>query len=251
MRAFNCCLEEGKFYQQWKKQRLLLLRKGNKPVDETSSYRPLCLLDTMGKLLEGLILLRLEKYVQFSHKQYGFRKGRSTTDAILEVTRIADAAKKGTGKKKGFCALVAIDIKNAFNSARWKDIIEALANKKVPEYLIRVIEDYLRDRRVIYEDVFKIEDDMTCRVPQGSRLGPYLWNVMYDDILSIEQPRDTQLIGYADDTLIVIVTILSCWERLNETLIRIKRWLDKKILQMAVQKTEAVLITDRRVFTFP
>ncbi|XP_043481309.1 uncharacterized protein LOC122510602 [Leptopilina heterotoma] len=77
--------------------------------------RPICLLDTMGKFLE-----RLQKFLvgenSLSENQFGFRKGRSTVDAILTVVNQAKKAKEG--KKKGFCALVSIDIRNAFNSAR-------------------------------------------------------------------------------------------------------------------------------------
>ena len=56
---FNSCLREGRFFDDWKKQRLVLLRIGNKPLEESSSYRPICLLDTMGKPLEELILQQL------------------------------------------------------------------------------------------------------------------------------------------------------------------------------------------------
>ena len=53
-----------------------------------------------------------------SENQFGFRKGRSTVDAIQAVVNIATNARKGTGKRKGFCALISIDIRNAFNTAR-------------------------------------------------------------------------------------------------------------------------------------
>ena len=56
LEVFNSCLREGKFFTDWKKQRLILLRKGNKPLGDASSYRPMCLFDTMGKLLEEMIL---------------------------------------------------------------------------------------------------------------------------------------------------------------------------------------------------
>ena len=49
--------------------------------------------------------------------QFGFGKGRSTVDAIQAVVDIATKARKGTGKRKGFCALIIIDIRNAFNTA--------------------------------------------------------------------------------------------------------------------------------------
>ena len=58
--AFNSCLREGRIFVDWKKQRFVLLRKGNKPVGDASSYRLICLLDTMEKLLEELILQRLQ-----------------------------------------------------------------------------------------------------------------------------------------------------------------------------------------------
>ena len=48
LEASNVCLREGRFFVDWKKQRLVLLRKGNKPLGDVSSYRPICLLDTMG-----------------------------------------------------------------------------------------------------------------------------------------------------------------------------------------------------------
>lgn len=50
LEAYNVCLLGGVFHERWKKQKLVLLRKGDKPLDEPSSYRPICLLDTMGKL---------------------------------------------------------------------------------------------------------------------------------------------------------------------------------------------------------
>ena len=60
LEAFNSCFREGRFFIDWKKQRLGLLRKGNKPLGVALSYRPTCLLDMMGKLLEELILQHLQ-----------------------------------------------------------------------------------------------------------------------------------------------------------------------------------------------
>ena len=72
-----------------------------------------------------------------SENQLGFRKGRSTVDAIQSVVDIVTKARRGTGKRKGFCALIRIEIGNAFNTARWNSCIEAMVRKKVPGYLLR------------------------------------------------------------------------------------------------------------------
>ena len=167
---------------------MVLLRKGNKPLGDASLYRPICLLDTMGKLLEEIILQRLQGHMVRekgrSGNQFGFRKGSSTADATQAVVGIATRARGGSVKHKGFCALISIYIRNAFNAARWKICIEVMVQKKVPDYLLRIIDDYLSDKRVMYEgDKWSLKEEMTCGVPQGSRVGPLVWNVMYDDFL--------------------------------------------------------------------
>ena len=137
----------------------------------------------------------------------GYRKGRSTVDAIQAVVYIATNARKGTGKRKGFCALIGIDIRNAFNTASWNICIEAMVRKKVPDYLLRMIDDYVSDRWVIYQgDNWSLKEEMTCGAPQVSRVGPLIWNVMYDDFLRMDLPVGTSIIGFADDALVVCTT---------------------------------------------
>ena len=122
LEVFNSCLREGRFFADWKKQRLVLLRRGNKPLGDASKYRPICVLDTMGKLLEEMIPQGLQGHMvrenSLSENQFGFQKGRSTIDAIQAVVHIATKARRRTGKRKGFCASISSDIRNAFNTAK-------------------------------------------------------------------------------------------------------------------------------------
>lgn len=80
---YSECLRKKHLFEDWKKQKVL--RKGNKPLDCPSFCRLICLLDTLGKVLEGLILERIQSRLErekLSDHQFGFRKGRSTLDAI-------------------------------------------------------------------------------------------------------------------------------------------------------------------------
>lgn len=91
--TFNSCLKEGTFPKQWKQARLVLLCKGDKPENLPSSYRPLCMLDTTGKLFERIICNRIEEYYTtsqngLSSNQFGFRRGRLTIDAINKVMEV-------------------------------------------------------------------------------------------------------------------------------------------------------------------
>lgn len=51
-----------------------------------------------------------------SDYQFGFREGLSTLHAIEEVLKIANIANNGLWGRREFCAVVTLDIRNAFNS---------------------------------------------------------------------------------------------------------------------------------------
>ena len=93
--------------------------------------------------------------------------------------------------------------------------------KKVSDYMLRMIDDFLSDRWVIYErNKWSLKEEMTCGAPQGSRVGPLIWNVMYDDFLRMDLPAGTSIISFADDALVVCaaddIGILEL--RINESL---------------------------------
>lgn len=83
-------IEERKIPKEWKTARLILLRKEGKPREKPSSYRPICLLNEIEKMLERIIVNRITEHLEnkgpdLNEKQFGFRKGLSTIDAILKV----------------------------------------------------------------------------------------------------------------------------------------------------------------------
>ena len=143
-------------------------------------------------------------------------------DAIQIVVDIATKARRETGKRKGFCALIITKIHNAFNTTRSENCIVAMMRKKASASSNRC--DYLL--QITYERVtWSLQEEMTCGAPQGSRVGPLVWNVMCDYFLRMGLPAGTSIIGYADDALIFCaaddVKILEL--RINDSLWRAKR----------------------------
>lgn len=145
---FNKLLKEGCFPLIWKKARLFLLRKGVKPLEVPLSYRPLCLLDCTGKLFEKIIDNRLREFLDLSggihDYQYGFHRGRSTTDVVPHLQSIIAGP-------QGKTEVLTLDIKNEFNSAPWSAILDAMRDKEVPGYLVRMIGSYISNRSIQFE----------------------------------------------------------------------------------------------------
>jgi len=122
-RLFDDCLRGGVFPQPWRRAKLVLLRKEGKPADSPSGYRPICLLDEEAKLFERIIAGRLVQHLEevgpgLHEHQYGFRRSRSTVDAILRVRALVEAAVQ----EGRVVVCVSLDITNAFNTLPWDRI---------------------------------------------------------------------------------------------------------------------------------
>ncbi len=123
---------------------------------------------------------------------------------------------------------------------------------KLPVYLMSVMKNYLKDRTLLYDtDQGQRTKALSGGAAQGSILGPYLWNVTYDDLLGLEMPRDTELVAYADDVGVLITahTVEEAQRHLNEAMRRVKRWMNEHSLSLAEAKTQIVVFTRKRIQT--
>ncbi|GAB1859779.1 Reverse transcriptase [Camponotus japonicus] len=152
--VYNQCLRRGTFANIWKKSLLILLPKGVQDA-AISKARPICLISELGKLLESVIDNRIHDWMdrhpesQLAKNQFGFRKNTSTCDALLIVQEIVTEAKLNGEIVIG----ISLDITNAFNSIRWCNIRRALKEKQFPQYLRRIIDDYLSNREIEYPTI--------------------------------------------------------------------------------------------------
>ena len=144
---------------------VLILKSTQATAADPSSFRPLGMIDSTGKLFERLILNRMEMVCEeednegISAAQFGFRKGLSTYHALKKVEERVSKALHELPSPGGFCAIIALDVKNAFNSASWECIYQSLAEeKKMPQYLLRIMDSYLKDRKLTIVTEEAIED---------------------------------------------------------------------------------------------
>jgi hypothetical protein len=93
---FNRCMREGVYLRIWRTDMLVLLRKEGRPLDSPSGYRPICLLDEVGKLLERVIAARLEAHMT-KREPAGTA---ANTDSARVVQRWMRKCMRGEERKK-------------------------------------------------------------------------------------------------------------------------------------------------------
>lgn len=245
---FSRCLRDGVFPKRWKRAKLVLIPKDGETVP---GARPICLLDEIGKLFERIIVGRMKEYMErkpaarLSELQFGFREGLSTIDAL----DAAIAMITGATSKNGFAICASLDIKNAFNSLTWPSIRGALSESKFPPYLRRILDSYLSTRFIEFPTLNGVQvRPVTCGVPQGSVLGPLLWNVGYNSVVKKIHVAGSKVIGYADDTLVISTgkSVEQAHSRMNQVLHKVSRRIESLGLTVVPEKTEAVLFYGKR-----
>ncbi|XP_076660107.1 uncharacterized protein LOC143363394 [Halictus rubicundus] len=238
-----------KISQPWKEARTILLRKEGKDPAEPSAYRPICIIDAMAKLLECILKKRFLQELgeeSFDQNQYGFTKGKST---LQPMEKIREAANE-TSRKQRYAGMIALDIRNAFNTLSWEAIITEMKRRNLPEYLVSITNNYFRGRTAIYQtEEVPVKIDMQMGVPQNSVLGPFLWNLVYDGLLTRPLPPMSMRLAFADDVVIIAqaATIQRLKLRAKFLIEDSKNWMQSAGLTLAGNKTELIMLNRKNV----
>ena len=139
----------------------------------------------------------LEKHNLLSPSQFGFREKFSTTDAFLCAT---EPLQKDIDSNK-FVSAACIDLSKAFDSMCHEIRIEKLKCMNFGDKAISMIAKYLQNRiqKVILPSCSSDWIKLYHGVPQGTILGPFLFNI-YVNFMRSSVQRPTPLVQYADDT---------------------------------------------------
>lgn len=241
---FNSCLSHGTFPSQWKRAQIKVLLKGeDKEVNDPRSYRPISLLPTLGKTLEKLVARRLTEILCLhplaSDRQFGFKPGKSTEDAIIDLRN------KIAGTQQKYTIGLLFDISGAFDSVWWPSILNNLKYRNCPRNIYKLIQSYLSNRSAeIVTTSSRAQKTVNKGCPQGSILGPMFWNLVFDDLLNKLSDSGHNVTAYADDLIVLASgnSRLELEHTANSITSLICEWCLKQKLRLSTQKSEMILL---------
>lgn len=231
---FNLSLKTCTFPAKWKNAIVIPIPK--KPQTKlVSEFRPISLLCCFSKLFELVLHEKLFNHLKlYIHpQQYGFMPNRSTTTNLANFTyQIYEAF-----SKKEQCTVIYTDFAKAFDSVCFDVVLRKLTHFGLSPQLVRFFCSYLvgRTQTVLLNGTQSNSFTLNSSVPQGSNLGPLLFNVVINDL--IEVIKYCIVFLFADDLkLCLSVKNITDCEKIQADINALIRWCIKNKLKLNVGK---------------
>ena len=170
-------------------------KKGD--TNKLKNYRPVSLLPTISKLFENNMYTQILNYINkyLSPSLFGFRKGHSTEHCLLLMLELWNKALDA----KKYAGAILTDLSKAFDTLNHELLIAKLSAYGFDENSLTFIYSYLRNRkqRTKIGSASSSWKYLKKGVPQGSILGPLLFNIFLNDIFLFTEK--IKIANYADD----------------------------------------------------
>lgn len=247
MYIINATIKLQYFPSVWKIATIIPIHKPGKDSTSPLSYRPISLLPSLAKIAERIIIERLNKHTDkakiLPKFQFGFRQKLGTDTQLVRIINDISVA----FNQKKTTVMLLYDIEKAFDRVWQQALITKLYNYKYPLYLIKLLQSYLKDRQfsVRIGDTKCTLYPIEAGVPQGSVLGPSLFNIYISDIPTF---NNTQIAQFADDTAIYATSFSAevAYRKLTIHNHYLQKYFTKWKIKLNSSKTEIITFTKKK-----
>ena len=248
----NNSIQMNVFPAQWKIGRICPIPKVRNPV-QMKDYRPISVLPAMSKVYEKVVLKQLSAFIKkmmlYKNTQSGYRKGHSSITLLL---KLQDDIRKAMNRNEVTLSLFA-DYSKVFDTVDHKTLLHKLHSLQFSHSSLHLMNSYLTERR---KQFVQIDDKRSplarvyYGVPQGSILGPTLFNFYVHDL---SESSAGECLQFADETTLYrhckAKDITENAKLLQTTINSLESWSKKSYLVFNTDKTKSILFSTRRMIT--
>ncbi|KAL2083495.1 hypothetical protein ACEWY4_021268 [Coilia grayii] len=239
LQIINTSLQTGIFPSSLKNAVVKpLLKKNNLDSSVLNNYRPISNLPFIGKIIEKIVFNQLTAFLTsnscFDKFQSGFRANHSTETALIKV--INDIRLNSDVGKTS--VLVLLDLSAAFDTVDHCILLHRLEHwVGFTGTVINWLKSYLQQRSffVAIGNCTSASMSLTCAVPQGSILGPLLFNLYMLPLGQIIKNNSVNYHSYADNTQVYLALSPNDYtplESLCGCIDQINNWMSHNFLQL-------------------
>ena len=241
LHVINASIVSGIVPPAWKIAEVVPIYKGKDDPKNASNYRPISLLSVGSKILERLVSFQLKQFLDDCHvlpdEQFGFRANHSVDHALIALTEsIRSSVDNGE-----VCILVSLDLSKAFDSVSHTMLLQKLSQYGIDHPWFT---SYLSGRSQYVRGCDDAIGHISSGVPQGSVLGPTLFNIFVNDLPSVVHGL-CKIVQYADDTQVLVCgsphDLSAIVARLHVVLQRLGEWFARNQLALNVLKSQVVV----------
>ena len=240
-KMINKTITNSVFPDQLKIAQVVALHKKNNALDK-SNYRPVSILPVISKFFEWAIHEQLTEYFNNHFHPFlsAFRSGYGCNTTLL---KIIEDWKQALDQNK-YIAAVLMDTSKAFDCLPHKLLLLKLEAYGMSKSALQLIENYLTNRKQCVKVGTTLSNwqDIYKGVPQGSILGPVLFNIFLNNIFhfttssTLYNYADDNTLAHADDNIDKVV------EHLEKDSLALIEWFSCNQMKANPDKFQAIAI---------
>ena len=220
-----------------------------------SNFRPVSNLQFLGKLIERIVLKRLNKHILQNNldipNQYGYKPAHSTESILIKISNDILIA----SDKKTATVLLLLDFSAAFDTVDIHILLDILCREiGITGVALDWFRSFLTNRTMrvkinnSYSDVFLLE----FGVPQGSVLGPVLFSIYVRSIYKYVESSGFCIKGFADDHQLYVSFTPNfqfhyLGHKINDVLEKVTKWADSFFLKLNPNKTQIIVFGPKSI----
>ncbi len=237
---FNQAVCDGTYPDTLKKADLTPCHKQDETTNK-SNYRPISILPTVSKVFERILDQQMYSYMNkhFSSYLCGFRKGYSTQYSLIGMLE----KWKRALDKSGIAGALLTDLSKAFDCLNHELLIAKMEAYGFDRKSLLLIASYLSNRkhRTKVNNSFSTWRDILSGIPQGSNLGPDLFNIYINDIFYFV--NEDFLTNFADDNTPYAIgkNIRDISSKLEDDARNLLNWFEINFFKMNADKCKLLI----------